>query len=494
MRRTKSAAWVWGSAVTGLAFAIACASGPSFEGVSDARAGTGGADDAMSPAQNVGAGNGGTSAQGGQSDSNAGVPPIASGGDAGGAPPVTPTADCVDGYSDWFASSFSFPNGDVVGSADFPAMPWTQTGALRISAGRLGGTGVAFVSQGTVFPYAGSRLRFRARFSDSKQKVTAAFDAAKDGTGGVRLTLDAAGSMTLTEGKIVVASTAVPPLDSGVDWFVEAAFKDTSASVSLSRNNYASEKEASLTETLTTDRLKITASGGKAVAELASASGTSPEIDEISFARCGVEPPELTSLLIDTFERAASKALGNAEFPASASWVAVPADQQSDPEAEIVDGALEVTGLSSARIPLARLPLAGLRIRMTIRAVSESLWANVNYGAGETVDVVNQVPGFWVWNSQDSLYVSVFGGKARETKFNANLVSGTRYFVQLDRDETLATLTVRKTSFAGEVVVVFPQTDLPLTQNAGQFFWIGTSAGIQKTAFEDIRIDHYEVP
>lgn len=406
-----------------------------------------------------------------------------------------PSAACPDGYSTWLSSSFSFPDGDVIGTTDFPPMPWSQAGTLKIEAGRLSGTGTAIVSQGAVFPYSGSRVRFRARFTDSKQQITAGFDAAKDGTGGLRISVDASGSLSVTEGATVVGAGEMPPLESGVDWFVEATFNESSASVVLSRGNYVSENGAMVTKELSTDALKVVAAGTKTVAELASSGGTSPSIDEISFSRCAVEPPDLTQILVDTFERPDSTALGNADFPADLAWIAVPIDPQYEPEAKIVDGGLQVTALSSARLPLPTVPVHGLRLRTTIRAEGDYLWADVNYNGGSSIKDVTKYPGFWVWNDQKSVYTAIFRGLATETKHaDTTLSARTSYFVELDRDDAIAILTIRKTSFSGEVVLVFPQTGLSEAQNAGEFFWLGTESGVQKAVFEDVRVDQYEVP
>jgi hypothetical protein len=366
-------------------------------------------------------------------------------------------------------------------------MPWAQTGALKIDTGKLSGTGTAIVSQGAAFPYAGSRLRFRARFTDSKQQVTAAFDAAKDGTGGVRVTLDAAGSLTLTEGAKAVGTTDVPPLESGVDWFVEATFKGASASVLLSRDNYASEKSATLTKSLATDALKVTAAGVKTVAVLASAAGIAPSLDELSVARCGVTPPDLTPQLVDTFERADSTTVGHAEFPASSIWVT------SGNTERIVGGALETEGLKTTTIPL-KVPTDGLRIRTTVRmadGASPGLWADVNYNdaAGQNGPPGN---GFWVWASpgDGKFYTTIFGG-AQEMSHPVKFTPGVAYFVELDRDGGVAVLTVRSQSYAGPILGTHSGTGLlPAT---GDHFTVGDAGG-GGTLFDEIRVESYLVP
>jgi hypothetical protein len=488
-----------GVAVTGAGAVFACGGGHDFNSSDPGATGGAAGDSELSGgggkgpmAGKTGGGTSSTSNSGAPDDG--GRPPIAVGGEPtgtageGGAPTATP--ECPDGYSDWLSSSFSFPDGDVIGATDFPPMPWGQTGALKIDTGKLTGTGTAIVSQGTAFPYAGSRLRFRARFTDSNQQVTAAFDAAKDGTGGVRVTLDAAGKLTLTEGKIVVATANVPPLETGVDWFVETTFKATDADVVLSRNNYATEKSATSSFLLSTDALKVTAAGTKAAAVLTSTAGIAPALDELSFARCGAEPPELTPLFADSFDRADSAMIGKADFPANATWIA------SSASATLANGGLQVTGLATAHVPLATVPADGVRIRTTVRSVGDFLWADVSYNGGSSdVDDIFKVPGFWVWNEPTTVYTDIFGGLTTETKNpGKSLTAKTNYFVELDRDDPIATMIVRKTSFTGEIVLVVNQTGLSTAQNVGQFLWLGTESGVQTTLFDDIRVDHSTCP
>lgn len=359
-------------------------------------------------------------------------------------------------------------------------------GALKIDTGRLTGTGVAVASQGAAFPYNGSRFRFRCRFSDSNQELAVAFDAAKDGSGGVRVEVDGFGRLSLFEGPTRVVYADVPPLETGVDWFVEARFQGSGATAVLSRNNYASEVGASLQTTIKTEALKVTVAGTRTAATLA-ANGISPALDEVSLARCGVKPPKYTALFVDTFERADSTTLGSAELPASATWTS------SGAEAKIVDGGLQVTSLATAHIPLATVPTNGLRVRVTIKAVSDFLWANVNYNASGKQGSPQASSGFWVWNDKTAVVTGIFPPANSEIQHTGkNLTSKTSYFVELNRDDSIANLTIREGSFAGPIRVVRDQLVTAPT-DVGQFLWLGTTSGIQTTFFDDIRVDAYEV-
>jgi hypothetical protein len=234
---------------------------------------------------------GGTTVNGGTTDpgSDGGAAEM---GGAGGAPePVAVTPACAAGYHAWLSSSFSFPDGDVIGTADFPSMPWRKTGSLKIDAGRLVGTGTALVSQGAAFPYSGARLRFRVRFTDARQQVTAAFGASKSGDGGARVTVDAAGRIALLQGTAELAHAEAAPLETGVDWFVEATFYAEGAAITVARSNYGTDKLADVKASLDVDKALANATGTKALLVLTSGSGIAPAVDELIVSRCGVSPP-----------------------------------------------------------------------------------------------------------------------------------------------------------------------------------------------------------
>jgi hypothetical protein len=394
---------------------------------------------------------------------------------------------CADEYIDWFKSSFSFPSGDVIGTADFPSSPWVKTGSLKIDAGRLTGAGIAVASQGVVIPSANARVRFRARFTDSDQKVMTAFDAVDNGSGGVRVTLDAAGHLSVAEGKKLVGSADFPPVETGTDWFVEAVFSGARGEVSLARANYGTEKGAKVEVTLSTASLEAATTGKTSSVELVSASGVVPSIDEIAVATCGMPAPGYQPKLIDSFERADSGSLGNAEFPAGLAW------SSSSTTIRIVNGALQTAGeLAVATIPL-QVPLTGLRIRTTLKVVMvetgpSSLWANVNVNVTQTS---NGLPaqGFWVWGENSAFYTGIFTGGG-EVKHQVALSSAKKYYAQMDRDGDVAVVTVSEQSFDGPILgAQFAGALLPNAEPGG-FFSLGDEGGAG-VRFEDVRVDTF---
>jgi hypothetical protein len=478
-------------AAVGVGLALSCGGGDrEFGGGTKNDAGAGGAADEPTAGNDGGGSSGtGTVGQGGEPVAMAGAPSVGATGGQGGAPDSPPTAECPEGYSDWLSSSFAFPDGDVIGTADFPSYPWVPTGALAIKSGRVQGVGSAIISQGSTIPYTGSRVRFRARFTDSKQTVAVGANTAADGAGGLRITLDAAGELVLGEGAAVRGQVSLEPLESDVDWFVEAVFKGADAVVSVSGKNYPGGAGSELKAELNASGLKGTAAGVKANVRLDSQAGVSPALDELSIARCGAAAPEYEAKLIDTFERANSASLGKAEFPTDAAWTAA-----ADSEIKIVDGALQTSGnLKPASIPL-EVPLVGLRIRATVSAVEGAsgsfLWADVNFNVAKGIFGISET-GFWVWggSSETSFHTGIFPGGS-ERAHDGTISTGTKYFAELNRDANVGVITVRSQSYDGPILGAQYAGNLTAAPNPGKYLTVGDEGG-PGTRFEDIRVDNY---
>ena len=410
------------------------------------------------------------------------------GGAGGMASEASSGTSCPEGYQPWLTSRFSFPDGEVIGIADFPSMPWLKSGGLAIESGRLTGAGTATVSQGAVFPYGGSRMRYRARFTDSDQQVTVAFDAETNGSRGVRLTLDAAGSLVLTEGTGEVARRDLAPLESGIDWYVEGMFDGGSAEITLSEGNYGSERTASVTATLSTDALEGSAKGKKLIAELASAGGISPALDEVSFARCGVEAPAYERVFVDTFERANSIAIGNAELPATSTW-----RKGEYGIATITEGSLEIAGLSTVDIDqAAQLPLDGLRARVVFSTKDLSSWLTFKFNTPSTERSATDL-GFWAWGDAKGVYTSVFAGDKTPELLHTGVKysAGATFYAELNVDSGVGVLTLRTGSFSGPIVVVDRETGLEPT--IGKLLLLETANGFEErgTLIDEVIIEAY---
>jgi hypothetical protein len=412
---------------------------------------------------------------------------------AAGVPGEKDEPACPSGFVPWVVSTFSFPDGPVLGTADSPSLPWAGAGPLTIAGGRVGGSGIARVSQGRSFDLGVVRLRFRARFTDSRQIAAAAMNAGADGSGGLRVIVDSAGEIELFDGEQSLGKATLGPLETGTDWFVEATIAAEKASVTLSRTNYASARQAVLVETVEVVELAPQAAGSKLAIELKSQGGLSPAIDEVSLERCGEEPPDYEPLLIDTFERADSATIGKAELPTSATWIA------SGANASLVDGAVSLSNLASAKIQVAGIPTDGLRIRTTLSMVGGYLWADVNYNVGVTPTGVNSTEqGFWIWGDDSTgVYTGIFEGENMTVKHaGVTFTNGTEYFAELNRDGDIAVLTVRTGSFTGPIITVSGGTGLAPQDNLGNYVRLGNETGgeTMRTRFKDIRIDKYASP
>lgn len=383
-------------------------------------------------------------------------------------------------------SSFSYPDGEAIGAADFPSMPWTSNGVLRIVSGRLTGVGTATMSQGGSFPYDALRIRYRVRFTDSNQRVTVAFNSAEDGTSGLRLTLSGTGELILSERTAERARGTLPPLDTDVDWFVEAEVDGAEARASIARTNYGSATGGTTVGSIRTDALKQSATGTKTSITLESEAGISPTVDELSVSRCGVTPPTYQPVFVDTFSRADSSSLGNAEYPSASSW-----SSTTTTPATIVNMGLELKGLARADIALAKpVPSAGVRLRTSFTVRDVNSWAEVHYnGSGEGSSSM----GFWLWgDGPDTCYTMVFPRVGQEkTHSGAGFVAGEKFYAEFDVDSGTAALTVRRQSFTGPIFV----TDVAagFSDPNGSILSLSTATGFdgKSTLFDDVRIDQY---
>jgi hypothetical protein len=406
-------------------------------------------------------------------------------GGTGGAGEEPLAIECAEGYVDWLKGGFGFPDGAVLGTLDSPSFPWRPAAGLTLASGRLTGTGTAVVTQGTTFSYAGTRLRARVRFTDADQEVAFAVNTAADGAGGLRVTVSALGELVLSEGQASRGQASFDPLATGQDYFVEVAVDGADAVATLASGNYA--KVGSIVATVATQSLLKSAKGARASVRLDSQSGVSPNVDELSVARCGGAAPSYDALLVDNFQRADSTTLGSPQTPANKSWAS------SGDSVRIVDGSLEVKGIKSATIAVA-LPIKGLRLRTAVKMVGGGsnvfMWADVNYNTPSHGHGVSY-PGYWVWGPpNDYHYLGIFRGDGYETKYVVPLAASTAYYAELNRDEDVAVLTLRSQSFSGPILSAFFNHGIE-SENPGSYFTVGDEGG-DGTRFDEIRADAFK--
>lgn len=142
------------------------------------------------------------------------------------------------------------------------------------------------------------------------------------------------------------------------------------------------------------------------------------------------------------------------------------------------------------------MPGDGLRIRTTLRTLESSFWADVNYNTIADPDVLNtEAPGFWLWNSDASAtYAHIFHGSSSTEHVGKAISIGVDYFVELNRDDGSAVLTVRTGSFSGPILLAHGDKGLTAAQNTGEFLKLSTASGVAGVTFKDIRVDRYALP
>jgi hypothetical protein len=423
-------------------------------------------------------------------EGGAGALPSTNGGESGSGEPAI--GRCRDGYSDWLRSSFSFPNGEMLGTADVPSMPWTKVGSLSLEVEMLTGDGRATFSQGVALPYSDARLRFRAHFTGAEQMVTAAFDAGGDGAGGVRVTVDAAGRLLLTEGTTVVGQHEVAPLEIGVDYFVEATFEGETAVVSLARGGFASSVKGKLEATLSTGGLKGTAAGTNAVAELKGGL-VSPAIDDLSFARCGVPAPQYTAKFVDAFERDDSTNLGHADVPVTGVWQKK--DQDAAGGAVIQSRAVLLETLDTIWADQGgQVSLNGTRVRIAFSTKAPSSWISVYFNK-PTTSYLSTDLGFSLGGDENKgLYTRLFAGKKMADTLHPSVhfAAGKKFAAQVDFDSGIAVLTLRSDGFDGPILLV--EEERGLLPTVGTLLMLTTASPFEDsgTLVDEIRVETYE--
>lgn len=258
----------------------------------------------------------------------------------------------------------------------------------------------------------------------------------------------------------------------------------------VSKGSYGSESGADVLTRNSTAAWNSASSGLKTSVTL-TGGGTPVVFDDLAVAQCGAPPTVYEPVFVDTFERPSSSALGTADFPSSSAWIA------SSDEVRIVDGALQLRLLSGAKVLVQGMPMDGLRLRAILSAKGGNLWANVHYNvAADLPDVLTSYQGFWIWGGADGsgTYAEIFRGDPSPEKFlGTAFFDDTSYFVQLDRDDGVAVLTVRTASYEGPVLSTQTDQALAPSDSTGEYLRVSTSTGSEgvETLVQEIRADRY---
>jgi len=377
---------------------------------------------------------------------------------------------CSAGYVTWFTSDFAVNDRSVLGTADFPSMPWVGPGTLSIRNGRMTGNGTARASQGLAFLYPGVRLRFKGSFSDSSQHLIVALNGKPDGSEGIRIDVSAGGALVVTEGTTKRAEQSFSVFTVNEDWFAEATFSDTDAVVVLSKGNYVSAGGSAVLANLRATALARSAIGSRLAVTLSSPGSLSPTLDEVSVGRCGVPVAAYHVIFRDAFERPNSSTPGNADVPPTSTWV------PSDSSIVITDRALTFNGAgSSLTAPQGQyVANQGVRLRYVLHApvVPTQFVHFVSYDFGGSVS-----PSFGIaWRDASTTAIAI-GGPEQLHPFS--LAAGSTYYVEFDVDGLDGVLSLRTGSFTGPVVALQASSDIPGAPASNQDLFLSGGRGLQ---------------
>lgn len=386
-------------------------------------------------------GEGGSASGDAGATSSSGAPAL--GGEGGGA--NAPACGTV--YGDWFRATFPYPDGGILGVADFPSSPWraisgtltTQSGAARSS-----GNSLAVASQGKALDGVGTRARFKLGVAKAEQTVTMRMNADSDGTGGLAIRVAGdTGEVTVSVGDQALATEAFGALDVGTPYFVQVTLSEGSLAATLSTGNYAGVPGANELGTLVLDQLD-TPTGTYAAIEL---NGTGTNIDDLSLAVCGASPPKYEALLRDTFTRASSASPGKPEIPATSTWASSLGNG-----AKVSIGANELLLSQGASIYTDQgqhYAGSGLRFRSSAKFASLG-WFVLHFNA--KADLGGGPLGFDLWRETDSNIFIEYSGATGSGRFPFALDVDSYYFLQFDVDGDTAVATMRSGSYEGPIM------------------------------------------
>lgn len=481
--RSGWAVLLWFGSVAGW---VACSSSDrSFDDMAPSAGGDGGTagetpSSAGSSGETFGEGgsNGGV-ATGDAGSSSSGAAPI--GGEGG----VANSPACGSVYNDWFRATFPYPDGGILGVADFPSSPWRLiSGTLTTldGAARSTGNSLAAANQGLAFDSVATRARFKLSFAKAEQTAAMRMNAERDGTGGLAIRVAAdTGEVTVSIDDQAIATEAFGALDAGTSYFVQATLSEGSLAVTLSTGNYAGVPGGNPLGTLVVDQLDSAPTGTHVAIEL---NGTGTSIDDLGLAACGTSPPKYKALLRDTFTRPQSASPGKPEIPATSTWTS-----SLGTGAKVNIGANELLLSQGASIYTEQgqhYGGSGLRFRSSAKFASLGwfvLHFNAKADGGAPV-------GFDLWRETDTNIFIEYGGAAGSGRYPFALDVDTYYFLQFDVDGDVAVATMRSGSYEGPIMFgsyVSGLVDSPVAQTR---FSIGNTWS-SDLAITEVFVDQY---
>ena len=357
---------------------------------------------------------------------------------------------CDSAYADWFEATFSMPDGNVVGPADFPESPWgTLEGAPAVANGTLVASGAStlIASQGDALPKSGLRVRFTVSFADQQNEVMVGVNGDVGGQPTLAVSLSASdGAFTVTDGNATLDQATLGALELDTVFHVELELDGTDGRAWLSTGNYATVPGSTLLASLELEAASAVDQGKYTVAHLEPSNGASPQVDDIVVSRCGPQPPAYDDVFIDDFE---DNDLAGIVHPPDSTWNPWTADVY------VLGGAVRITGFSlGIRAPAERaIGNEDARLRALVRFGGANAWPSVIWATQGEPMPADDVLGFILWNNDQEGRIILEGYTGGiETPFPNNpYLADTNYYVQISVDGPFAVATVRTESFTGPI-------------------------------------------
>lgn len=382
------------------------------------------------------------------------------GGAAGGGNGFSADASirCPEGYGDWFSSSFSFPDGGILGTADHPSAPWAvRLGSVTTVNGAAAATipSIALANYGTHFPLRpatnqfnerfsfGTRVRYRLTFTDKTSGIEARLNANQNGDdAGLRYSVSPSGIGFDDSSSIYPIK--MQPSDGVYFVEIELVYNDQAPQfrATTSAGDYASKPGATvLAETLFQDSGVSTGADDYIAFSFQGHGGS---VDDVLLSRCKKGPQDYTPLFADSFER---KELGSPDAPdinAAIPW------QAPQSGASLKDGALLTENAVVSLTPKYFFVHENMRAR-----------AAVTFGeSGTLVLSYNDIPdpegslidGVEITRGADGTSVYFYADKSTQ-QVPAVLTPGQKYYLESNVQYGVSVVTLRSDSYTGPIVL-----------------------------------------
>jgi len=359
---------------------------------------------------------------------------------------------CATVYHDWLTSDFAFPDHGAVGITVLPGTPWGHAAGSPTVEGQAlvaSATSTVVASQGDILPKEGVRLRFQVSFHHADNRVEVGFNGDDTGVATTSVILRAAdGAFVITDGSADAAAMLVGPLELGIEYFVELELDVGGGVARLAINDYAIAPGSTIVAELDLGGGLGAANLGRYTsATVVPSGGLSPRIEEVSLARCGLQPGGWTDVLVDEFDRAA---LQGPDLPDTSVWTGDATGMTMGGGAVRLDDAFTIGVQAATQTEIGN---DHARLRALVRFQQATAWPTLYWGVTATHGAADPEFGCVLWNNGDEgrIIVQSYNAGTELPDVGRPYETDTPYYLEMSVDGDYAVCSVRTESFAGPV-------------------------------------------